>query len=65
MSLGEGEGWRGGRGGCMCICVCAPVCECGGQAGGGEGGTCAHFIISRLIAPVQKKSGPLGNRMPF
>lgn len=53
----------------MCICVCVSVCECGGQAGGGDGGgewgTCAHFIISRLIAPVQKKSGPLGNRMPF
>lgn len=52
----------------LCARLC--VCECGGQAGGGDGsgwvgGACAHFIISRLIAPVQKKSGPLGNRMPF
>lgn len=31
----------------------------------GGGGARARFIISRLIAPVQEKSGSLGNRMPF
>lgn len=33
--------------------------------GVGGGGARARFIISRLIAPVQEKSGSLGNRMPF
>lgn len=33
--------------------------------GVGGGGAQARFTISRLIAPVQEKSGSLGNRMPF
>lgn len=54
-----GWGW-----GCE-VCARLWQCECGGQRGWAGGGARARFIISRLIAPVQEKSGSLGNRMPF
>lgn len=46
----------------VCVSVAVWVRWTEGAVGGGAA---ARFIISRLIAPVQERSGSLGNRMPF